>query len=317
MCDVAKDAGFRVMGGTSLDHARRGLTRRLAEAGVATPGLDARLIVMAACGLSHADLILRAGDALTHVQAERLEIMVSRRLRGEPVSRILGVREFWGLCFDLSPATLDPRPDTETLVQSVLDMVSRREGEPLRILDLGTGTGCVLIALLRELPSADGIGVDISHAALATARSNARRNGVGGRAGFVLADWLAGIGGRFDIVVSNPPYIARDEIADLSVEVRAHEPVSALDGGTDGLAAYRAITPNLSDLLRPGGVVAFEVGKGQAPRVAEMVAASGVSTDIEVVNDLSGIARVVVAQSDLVDDKSKKQLESGGFRDSL
>ncbi len=317
MREAVENTGFGVMAGASLDDARRRLARVLGGAGIATPALDARLLLMAACGLSHGDLILKAGDALTRAQAGRLETMVSRRLRGEPVSRILGAREFWGLDFALSPATLDPRPDTETLVQSVLEAISGRGSEPLRIIDLGTGTGCILIALLSELPSAFGVGVDISLNALATARCNAQRNGVGARAGFVQADWLAGIGGRFDIVVSNPPYIESDEIATLSVEVRAHEPVAALDGGSDGLAAYRTIVPALGGVLAPGGVAAFELGTGQARRVAEMVAASGVTTHIEVVHDLAGIARVVVAQAELVDEKSKKQLESGGFRDSL
>jgi len=317
MFEAVENTGFRVMAGASLDEARRRLAGALAGAGIATPALDARLLLMAACGLSHADLILAAGDALTGVQAERLETMVTRRLRGEPVSRILGAREFWGLDFVLSPATLDPRPDTETLVQSVLDAVRGREGEPLRIIDLGTGTGCILIALLSELPSAYGVGVDISHAALATARSNARRNGVGARARFVQADWLAGIDGRFDIVVSNPPYVARDEIPYLDVEVRAHDPVAALDGGFDGLLAYRAIVTDLGRVLASGGVAAFELGTGQARSVAELVAASGVTTDTVVVHDLAGIARVVVARAALVDEKSKKQLESGGIRDSL
>lgn len=316
MLRAVEIAGFG-LAGASLDEARRKVACGLASAGIATPALDARLLVMAACGVSHAGLIARGSAPLSAKQAARLAALARRRLCGEPVARILGMREFWGMDFRLSPATLDPRPDTETLVQAVLDAMRGRKAQPLRVLDLGTGTGCILVALLRELPRAHGIGVDISHAALETARENAARHGVGARAGFVRTDWLAGIGGMFDVVVSNPPYIARREIAGLSTEVRTHDPIAALDGGADGLAAYRAILPGLHRALAPGGVAAFEAGQGQAQDVSALIADCEPAPETELVRDLSGIGRVVVARAVDVDEKTKKQLESGVIHDSL
>lgn len=317
MLERAKEADIAVVAGESLDMARRRVARALSMGGIATASLDARLLLMAACGLSHAALIARAQQPLTAGQAARLHAFATRRLGGEPVSRIVGMREFWGLEFRLSPETLDPRPDTETLVQAVIDETRADWGAPLRILDLGTGTGCILIALLREMPSAYGIGIDISHAALASARENARRNGVGARAGFLQADWLAGIDGLFDIVVANPPYVATDQIAGLGAEVRRHDPIAALDGGPDGLAAYRAIMRELKDVLRPGGLLAFEVGHEQAGDVCEMMKRCGLAHDSRVVRDLSGLPRVVTGRFPFVDEKSKKQLESDAIRDSL
>lgn len=310
-------AAFRVQPDSVVDEARRALTRAFGDTGIATPRLDARVLLMAACGLSHASLIRAANERVTPAQAERLEALAARRLAGEPVSRILGTREFWGLEFALSPETLDPRPDTETLVQAVLDAVRPRAREPMRLLDLGTGTGCILVALLHELPFAFGIGTDISHAALATARDNARRNGVSARAGFVQSDWLAGVDGRFDVVVANPPYVAGAEIASLSSEVRCHDPIAALDGGMDGLTAYRAIVPDLTSVLAPGGVAAFEVGAGQAHAVAQMVLASDAEAVVQPVPDLAGIMRVVVVHPACVDGKAKKELERAAIRDSL
>ncbi len=314
---MSDKGGAIAAAGMSVEKARRALARAFAGGGSGSPALDARLLAMEACGLSHTELIVRGEQPLAAPQAARLNALAFRRLSGEPVSRIVGVREFWGLQFRLAPETLDPRPDTETLVQAALDAARARAGEPLRILDLGTGTGCILTALLHELPAAYGLGVDISAEALAVARENASRLGVGRRAGFVRADWLAGIGRHFDIVVANPPYVARGMIAGLSCEVRAHDPLGALDGGADGLDAYRAIVPGLGGVLRPGGIAFLEVGLGQAGAVSAMVARSGLRAHIDEAHDLAGIARVVVARTGIAADKEKKQLESWTIRASL
>ena len=306
--------------GAGLEAARRALTQAFREGGITNPALDARLLVMAACGASHADLIRDPERALSDAERARLDNWAERRLMGEPVSRILGSRAFWGLDFRLSPETLDPRPDTETLVDAVLAALPERDAG-LRILDLGTGTGCILIALLSELPHAWGIGTDISHAALLTARENALAAGVAERARFVQADWLRGIDGRFDVVVSNPPYIARAELAALSREVRAHDPAAALDGGADGLAAYRAILGEIDRVLKPGGIAAFEVGQGQAEAVSAMMRAADLTPALPdgaaSACDLAGIDRALVMKRLEAGEMAKKQLESRAIRASL
>jgi release factor glutamine methyltransferase len=218
---------------------------------------------------------------------------VRRRLDREPVSRILGRREFWGLDLAISPAVLDPRADTEGLVGAVIDALGGRRDAPLRLLDLGTGSGAILCALLHEFPSALGIGVDRSPAACRIAADNLQRLGLGGRAAIVCGSWVDSIDGRFDGIVSNPPYIPHADIARLERDVREHDPIAALDGGEDGLDPYRAIVPQLGRLLGPGGVVAFECGWDQGARVAallETVAVQGVS----VYRDLAGHCRVVL-----------------------
>lgn len=309
--------------GNGLEAVRRALTRAFASGGSATPALDARLLLMAACGVTHTDLV-RAGDRpLSDRESARLDSMMHRRLSGEPVSRILGQRAFWGLDFRLSAATLDPRPDTETLVEAVLAALPAHGGEvrPLRLLDLGTGSGCILVALLCELPGATGLGTDISHAALLTAHANAQRNGVADRARFVRADWLNGIRGPFDVVVVNPPYIAHEEIAGLAPDVRDHDPVAALDGGADGLDAYRAVLGGLGNVLSPGGIAAFEVGMGQARTVGAMMTESGLRPALQngtfSQRDLAGVERVLVARNQDVDQMTKKELESSAIHDSL
>ncbi len=306
--------------GTGLEAARRALARAFRDSGIANPALDARLLAMAACGASHAELICDPERPLSDAERARLDDWAGRRLAGEPVSRILGSRAFWGLDFRLSPDTLDPRPDTEALVEAVLAALPERDA-PLHILDLGTGTGCILIALLSELPVSLGTGTDISHAALQTARANARAAGVADRARFVQADWLRGIGGCFDVVVSNPPYIARAELAALSREVRAHDPAAALDGGADGLAAYRAILGEIGRVLKPGGIAAFEVGQGQAGAVSAMMRAAGMTPALPdgaaSAFDLAGIERALVMKRPEAGEMAKKQLESRAIRASL
>ncbi|WP_395697233.1 peptide chain release factor N(5)-glutamine methyltransferase [Methylocella sp.] len=277
----------------TFEAARRALSRALREAGLASPDLDARLLVCAALGLDHAAL-LRAPDApLGEAGARRLAGFARRRLAREPVARILGAREFWGARFSLGAETLDPRPDTETLVEAALDGAPR--GRTLNILDLGVGSGAILGALLLELPLAFGVGVDRAAQACAQARANLAALGLGTRAAFVCADWTAPLCGRFDLIVSNPPYVAHGDIARLEPEVRLHDPLLALDGGADGLDAYRAIAPGALRLLAPGGLLAFEVGAGQAEAVGALLREAGFG-DFDSRRDLNGVDRVVSAR---------------------
>ena len=266
---------------------------RLAAAGVPSPRLDARLLVAHALGLDHTRLVAAPARALSAAERRRIARLVARRARREPVSRILGVREFWSLSFRVSPATLDPRPDSETLVETVLahcrDRMLDRE-----ILDLGTGGGCLLLALLSELPAARGLGIDIVPEALRTARANARDLGLAGRARFARGDWADGVRRRFDLVVANPPYVAAGDMATLEPEL-AYEPAAALAGGADGLDCYRRIAPDLARLLRPGGLAALEIGASQAAAVTALLAAAGLLAGAPV-RDLAGHDRVLLAR---------------------
>ncbi|WP_207483645.1 peptide chain release factor N(5)-glutamine methyltransferase [Arenibaculum pallidiluteum] len=277
----------------TLREAQRMAEARLREAGIESPELDARLLVQHALGLTRERLMIQARAMLTLAMVDRIMALVERRAAREPVSRILGRREFWSLELRLDPSTLDPRPDTETVVEAALSRVADRRA-PLRVLDLGTGTGCILLALLSELPAATGLGVDVQPAAVATAAANAARLHLDGRAAFRHGDWAAGIDERFDLVVSNPPYIPDGDIAGLAPEVRAHDPLPALAGGPDGLDAYRALAPEMQRLLAPGGAVALEVGQGQDAAVAALLAAQGLR-DVRVKADLNGIGRCVHA----------------------
>ena len=278
--------------GLPRGEAVRALARALAESGAPEPALDARLLAAAALRVSSAALLAEARTPLGPDDARRLSALAARRLAREPVARILGSREFWGLPFALGPDTLEPRPDTETLVEAALARIADRAA-PLRLLDLGTGSGCLLVALLHELPSAWGVGIDRSPSALAVARANARVNGVGGRACFMAGHWAAPVRGRFDLVVANPPYVESATIADLAPEVARHDPRLALDGGPDGLAAYRAIFADLRALLRPGGFAVIEAGRGQAPSLLEMAGANGLRV-AGVQRDLAGIERALL-----------------------
>lgn len=272
----------------SRQEALRRLRAAFAEAGIDEAALDARVLLLDALGLDATALALRPDEPVGEAGAARLEEASRRRLAGEPVWRILGEREFWGLPFALHPETLVPRPDTETVVEAAL----RLAPGPRRILDLGTGTGCLLVAILRERPGAFGIGLDRARGAAATARRNAERNGVGERASFVVGDWTAALAGAFDLVVSNPPYIPTRDLAGLEREVREHDPALALDGGADGLDPYRLILADAPRLLAPGGAVVVEVGIGQA----DDVAAIGVATGLElqaIAPDLAGVPRAV------------------------
>lgn len=273
-----------------------GLLRR---AGIDTPELDARLLLCHAAGLTHEAYIARAGGELGGAAAARLDALIARRLAREPVSRIIGTREFYGRGFLVDRHALDPRPDTETLIEAALGLVARQglSTAPLSLLDLGTGTGCILVTLLAELPKARGLGTDISGEALELAAANTRRIGVADRASFMVADWLDGVDGSFDLIVSNPPYIASAEIAGLPEEVSGHDPRLALDGGPDGLAAYRRIATRAAQALAPNGKILVEIGFSQADQVAEIFAKAGLTLDGDsaIRRDLAGRARLVVA----------------------
>jgi len=227
----------------------------------------------------------------------RLEDFAGRRLRGEPVARILGSREFWGLPLQLSAATLVPRPDTETVVALALQMLrARPDADRPRIADIGTGSGAILLALLSELPDAMGVGTDISAAALRTASANARNLGLARRAAFVACDYVSALSGPFDLIVSNPPYIRSAEIKDLASEVRDHDPLGALDGGSDGLNAYRALVPQAVRLLARGGTLALEVGHDQGADVEQLMAVAGLTLRGPPRTDLAGIPRAVAGR---------------------
>ena len=274
------------------------LRSRLAQAGIASAALDARVLVLDALSLDWAAAI---ADPARRTDAEgrrRAGDHLARRLAGEPVSRILGRREFYGRDFRITPATLDPRPDTETVVDAALGVLSGVKSP--RILDLGTGSGAILVTLLCELGAGRGVATDLSAAALAVAADNARRLGVAERAEFVAADWLDGVAGRFDLVVSNPPYIRRGAIGGLEIGVRDHDPLVALDGGDDGLSAFRRIAARVGRVLAPRGAVVFEIGSEQAAAVQAIFAAHGLfppAMGQGVVRDLAGRDRVVVLRS--------------------
>nr|WP_249787407.1 MULTISPECIES: peptide chain release factor N(5)-glutamine methyltransferase [unclassified Bradyrhizobium] len=259
--------------------------------------LDARILISAALGLDLTGLVTQAARLLTAAEASRLTQHAQRRIAGEPVSRILGTREFWGLPFRLSEATLVPRPDTETVVELALEILREREAShPPRIADIGTGSGAILLALLHEIPDAFGVGTDLSQNALMTARDNAAALGLADRAAFVACSYAAALGGPFDLIVSNPPYIPSAEIPKLSVEVREHDPHLALDGGNDGYDAYRALIPQASERLAPGGALVVEAGQGQAQNIETLMRAAALSLDRSPKADLAGIPRAVSAR---------------------
>ncbi len=267
-------------------------TRRLEAAGVASPRLDARLLIGHALGVSRDYLLIHANEPVALEQQASVERLLERRLTREPVSRILGQREFWSLDFQLSSDTLDPRPDSETVIEAALALVPH--DRPLNILDLGTGSGCLLLALLSELALAQGIGIDLSAGALATATANAERLGLAGRARFKLTDWRHGLHGCFDLIVANPPYIPQGEIAALDPEVALFDPMAALCGGPDGLDSYRQLAPMIPSLLSFLGHVIFEVGAGQAETVASLLEATGLLVT-GTRADLAGHPRCVIA----------------------
>ena len=281
----------------TLEAARRTLAARFQSAGLDSAELAARLLVGHALRLDLTGIISAAKRILTADESDRLDALARRRLAGEPVARILGHKEFWGLPLSLSPATLVPRPDSETVVELALDMLrenSARQGT--RIADLGTGTGAILLALLSELHGAVGTGTDISLEALQTARGNAARLGLADRASFIRCDYAAGLTGPFDLIVSNPPYIRSGDIAGLAAEVRDHDPRAALDGGPDGLDAYRALIPQAARIMAPGAALVVEAGQGQATPIEALMTAAGLVPHGAPRADLAGIPRAVGAR---------------------
>lgn len=277
---------------TTVDEARRMLAAMFREAQLDSPELDARILTGLALGLDMTQLIAAGPRRLDATELEALNALAERRLDGEPVARIVGHKEFWGLRLALSPSTLVPRPDTETVVEDALVFLDENGIAAPRIADLGTGTGAILLALLSERADATGVGTDIDDEALATARANAEAHGLARRAMFLHCDYAAGLEGEFDLIVSNPPYISRPDLPYLVREVRDHDPRRALDGGPDGYAAYRALIPQATLRLVKGGALIVETGQGQVEEVARLMAEEG----FEVApprRDLAGIARVV------------------------
>lgn len=282
---------------STVESARRALATRLRGAGIESTDLDARLLVGHALSLDLTSVITEAKRVLTPDESTQLEAFANRRIAGEPIARILGRKEFWGLPFALSPETLVPRPDTETVVELALELLRESDsGRPASIADLGTGTGAILLALLSELPLATGIGTDISTEALATATANAAHLGLAPRVNFISCDYACALTGPFDLVVSNPPYVRTSDIAGLSVEVRDHDPLTALDGGPDGLAAYRILIPQAAAILAPGAALVVEAGVGQAGQIEGLMTASGLTPHAAPRIDLGGIPRAVGAR---------------------
>jgi release factor glutamine methyltransferase len=271
---------------------------RLRAADVPDPRRDARLLLAAAAQISTEKIFARPESAVAPEAVVKFQEYVARRTAREPVSRILGRREFWSLDFALSPATLDPRPDSECLIEAAIefagDLHSQGNRRGLRLLDLGTGSGCLLLAALASLPKASGVGVDISRRALDTASANAAALGLASRAQFLCSNWTKGVTGQFDIVLTNPPYIARADIDGLAPEVSDYEPKAALDGGEDGLDAYRRLAPMIFSCLEPGGIALIEVGEGQADAVKSLLKSAEFG-HIASKSDLSGIERCIIA----------------------
>jgi release factor glutamine methyltransferase len=276
----------------------------LAAAGVASPRLEARVLVGCVLGAGPEAVLCQPERRLDDGQRQRLAALVARRGNGEPLAYIVGEREFWSLPLWVTAATLVPRPESETLVEAALHHVRDRRAA-LRILDLGTGSGCLLLALLSEMPQAFGLGIDLSPAALAVAAANAGSLGLHTRAAFAGGCWAEAIAGRFDVIVCNPPYVADGEIASLAPEIVRFEPRLALAGGQDGLAAHREIAPQLHRLLAPGGVAAIEVGAGQAAAVAAVVRGHDLQV-IDIKNDLAGIPRCLVVAREIPGGKKIK-----------
>jgi len=258
---------------------------------VDSPVIDARLLVEAAAGVTRTDIISDPHRALQAEQAATLEDYVARRARREPVSQILGAKGFWKIMLRVTPDVLTPRPDTETILDAVLPRFGERQS--FSVLDLGVGSGAILLAILAERPAAKGLGVDVSEEALAVARENAANLGLVGRAALLRGDWASGLApDSFDLVVSNPPYIPSHDIAGLDPEVRDHEPRLALDGGADGLDAYRVLAPEIMAVLKPGGWFAVEFGIGQGAGVKALFSAAG-AVDLTIVKDLGDRERVL------------------------
>ena len=289
--------GFAVFAEQSLSEARERAASAFRNAGIETAETDSRVLLLAAAELEWADLI-RAPERPLGAAASRFGDYVHRRLAREPVSRIIGKREFWGIEFEIDCGVLDPRPDSETLVEAGIELARRFNSPKFAVLDLGVGSGALLCALLSACPQARGLGVDLSEQACRIARKNVRRAGLSNRAEIERADWSRADFGRFDLVVSNPPYIPTGDIAKLDPEVARYDPALALDGGADGLDSYRSLAAVLSHLMSDDGAAAIEIGPGQSGAVAELMTSAGLAA-FGLRADLAGRPRVVLFEQGL------------------
>ncbi len=274
------------------------IAARLRDAGIDTAMLDGRMIIRHVTGLSDIDLISRPETPVSDRHVVQVDEMIARRETGEPVSRLIGYKEFFGREFRVTPATLDPRPDTEILIETALKLLpGQHDGEEVRILDIGTGTGAIAITLLAERSFVTGIATDVSREALEVCHSNACEHGVEDRLALVRTDWADGVDGEFDLVISNPPYIASQDLPHLEPGVRNYDPRVALDGGSDGLDAYRSICKTAVGLIRTDGHLLVEFGKGQHEEIVQIAGqenlALAASAD-SLIRDLAGIIRCAV-----------------------
>jgi release factor glutamine methyltransferase len=288
-------SGLNLAASTVRSEALASLEKTFQTSRIENPAREARISLCAASGLSPVALIIDPGEPLGSAAAKVQEV-AARRATGEPLSRIVGKREFWGLSFAITPHVLDPRPETETIVEAALSILSDRRDDPIRVLDLGVGSGALLCAVLTEFGAARGIGVDVSADAAEVARGNLQACGLSLRAEIRVGDWTRGLEQQFDLIVSNPPYIPTADLPRLPREVRDFDPSLALDGGNDGLDAYQRILPESRRLLAPDGWLLVEVGKGQASGVAAIATQCGF-TDDRIYPDLAGIDRVVAVRS--------------------
>ena len=288
-------------GSRRIDAVLRHVRNVLKTQGIVTAELDARLLVCHVLNISFEQLICSPEYEMDQSQMKALDGVLARRVAHEPVSRIIGTRDFWRSRFMLYSDTLDPRADSEVLIEAALEcagILKKTGGDDLRILDLGTGSGCLLISTLLELGHAFGIGVDVAPGALSAARHNAKLAGVEERCAFVCGDWIASLGAGFDLILCNPPYIPTADIAGLEVEVRSYDPKRALDGGVDGLEVYANLIAHMHHVLNPGGWVLFEVGEGQAGPVSDLLGKNNFNLNSGLpaqLPDLSGLVRCVRA----------------------
>jgi release factor glutamine methyltransferase len=289
--DLALDSG------SSVETARRTLARAFRSHGLDTPDLDARVLTAHVLGLDRTQLAAAGARRLTPEESNKMRLSGARRLNREPVARIVGRKEFWNLNLAITDAVLVPRPETETVVEAALCAIEERHirSQPLKILDIGTGSGALVLALLSELPNAMGVATDRSLQALRVARDNAERSNLGERAIFVASNYGAALSGTFDLIVSNPPYVATNDLATLAPEVRDHDPRLALDGGPDGLRSYVAIAADAYRLLAPQAQLVVEIGAGQAEAVSALLNAAGLQVQSPYSCDLAGIPRALCA----------------------
>ena len=281
----------------TIDDVMRRARHRLQAGGIETAQLDARVLVGHVLGMGHGALIAQGQQSVASSESTAIDRAIARRLAHEPVALITGRKEFWGLIFHVNAATLVPRPDSETLVEAVLDHAGSRASSPgLRILDLGTGTGCLLLSLLHELPQATGVGCDIEKGAVRLAERNAQSLGLSERCEFKISNWADSVNESFDIIICNPPYIRRTDILDLQPDVCRFEPKSALDGGEQGLDAYHELRSHIARCAKKGAFVALEVGQGQAESVRKLLFSEPNLKFLGFRTDLAGIQRCVVGQ---------------------